>query len=91
MNRAYHIVDIEGTVRFDRYLRGMFPGITQALIEKLLRKGLILLNDCIVSSSARVKTGDVVGVGDEYIVCCTYLVLITLWMGKRLLHRYKNW
>ena len=64
MNRAYHIVDIEGTVRFDRYLRGMFPGITQALIEKLLRKGLILLNDCIVSSSARVKTGDVVGVGD---------------------------
>ena len=65
MSKVYHIVDVEDAVRFDRYLRRMFPGITQALIEKLLRKGLILLNDSIVPSSARVKTGDSVRVGDE--------------------------
>ncbi|WP_238523250.1 RluA family pseudouridine synthase [Anaplasma centrale] len=46
----------------DRYLRGLLPGVTQSFIERLLRRGEILLNNTKVRSSARVSNGDVLSI-----------------------------
>ncbi|WP_458772610.1 hypothetical protein [Wolbachia pipientis] len=35
------IVDDHSSIRVDKYIRKFFPNITQSIIEKFLRKGLI--------------------------------------------------
>ena len=62
MKREYLV---EGTcfeVRIDRYLRGLLPGVTQSFIERLLRRGEILLNNTKAKSSTRVSNGDVLSI-----------------------------
>ncbi|AAV86511.1 RluA family pseudouridine synthase [Anaplasma marginale] len=62
MKREYLV---EGTcfeVRVDRYLRGLLPGVTQSFIERLLRRGEILLNNTKAKSSTRVSNGDVLSI-----------------------------
>ena len=63
-NKIDYVVEEEGCARLDKYLRKVFPGITQSMIEKLLRKGLISLNNVRVPASTRVKTGDVINVSN---------------------------
>ena len=60
--KTEYLVEGKDEVRLDRYVRGILLGITQSLIEKLIRKRHILLNGEKTKSSARVKAGDVVSV-----------------------------
>lgn len=54
------VTKIESPMRFDRYLRILDDSLTQGVIEKALRGGLIKLNGVKVKSSVRIKNGDVV-------------------------------
>lgn len=57
-----YLVECKDAVRIDRYVRGILAGVTQSLIEKLIRKRLILLNGEKTKSAARVSAGDVVSI-----------------------------
>ncbi|KJV68713.1 RluA family pseudouridine synthase [Candidatus Neoehrlichia procyonis] len=59
-----YIVETEDTVRLDKYIRKIISDVPQSLIEKLLRKGKILLNDKKVKANMRVKGGEVIYVSD---------------------------
>lgn len=50
----------EGDQRLDRYLRRLFPHLSQGRIEKLCRKGEIRVDKGRVKSSTRVEVGQVV-------------------------------
>ena len=52
------IVESAEPVRLDRYIKRVFPAVTQGVIERYLRNGKIKVNKTKVKSSARVKTGD---------------------------------
>ena len=45
-------------IRLDRYLRLLYPNLTQGLIEKNLRKGNIKVNNLKANANNRVVTGD---------------------------------
>lgn len=47
-------------IRLDRYLKRLFPLLTQGVIEAHLRKGKIRINNEKVKSCVRVKTGDTI-------------------------------
>ena len=52
------IVESSEPIRLDRYIKRIFPTVTQGVIERYLRNGKIKVNKTKVKSSARVKTGD---------------------------------
>ncbi|MCF8494322.1 MAG: RluA family pseudouridine synthase [Rickettsiaceae bacterium] len=52
------IVDSSEPVRLDRYIRRIFPSVTQGIIERYLRSGKIKVNESKVKSSTRIKNGD---------------------------------
>lgn len=47
-------------VRLDRWLRRNFPGLTQGIIEKSLRTGVMKVDGCRVTSGLRLKAGQTV-------------------------------
>ncbi|WP_249549197.1 RluA family pseudouridine synthase [Anaplasma phagocytophilum] len=49
-------------MRLDRYVRSILPGVPQALVEKLLRKGGIRLNNSKALASSRVQRGDTISI-----------------------------
>ena len=60
MKSEQHIIrNCPELMRLDRYLRLEFEGLTQGLIEKSIRKGLIKVNEKKAKSSDRIKNGDV--------------------------------
>ena len=52
------IVESSEPIRLDRYIKRVFPTVTQGVIERYLRNGKIKVNKTKVKSSARVKSGD---------------------------------
>jgi 23S rRNA pseudouridine955/2504/2580 synthase len=48
----------EGDQRVDRYLRRLFPHVTQGRMEKMCRKGELRVNGGRVKSNSRVEVGD---------------------------------
>ena len=50
------------TTRLDRYLRRTYPGLTQGLIEKLLRTKKILVNNQPAKSSDRIENAEQINV-----------------------------
>ncbi|MGN7678306.1 MAG: RluA family pseudouridine synthase [Anaplasma sp.] len=86
--KEYLVEESHCGARVDRYVRSLLPGVAQSFIERLLRKGEILLNHAKVKASARVSSGDVLIIkGVERIVvderekrdvhCSTLLELIS--------------
>ena len=51
--------------RFDRCLRRLLGYINQALLEKLLRSGLILLDNKKTKSSIKVKLGQIISYSND--------------------------
>lgn len=61
MPKIYHILEIKEDIknyRLDRYLRLIFPSLTQGIIEKSLREKKIKVNDNYISSSFRINQSD---------------------------------
>jgi 23S rRNA pseudouridine955/2504/2580 synthase len=58
-------VSVEIPSRLDRYLRRNYPELTQGIIEQLLRKGQIKLNDRKVHAGIRVVNGDEILIQDK--------------------------
>ncbi|MCP5369708.1 MAG: RluA family pseudouridine synthase [Rickettsiaceae bacterium] len=54
------VVENISDIRFDRYLKKLYPNITQGIIEKNLRTGKIKLNNKKTLSNRRIKAGDIV-------------------------------
>ena len=54
------IVESEELTRIDRYLRRIFPLLTQGIIESYLRKAKIKVNGQKIKSNARIHKGDVI-------------------------------
>jgi 23S rRNA pseudouridine955/2504/2580 synthase len=54
------LVDCDDSIRLDRYLRRLFPSITQGVIEKALRQGDIKFDSSKASSSTRISNGDII-------------------------------
>ncbi|MGN7661391.1 MAG: RluA family pseudouridine synthase [Anaplasma sp.] len=88
MIKEYFVEGSHCGARVDRYIRSLLPGVAQSLIERLLRRGEILLNHAKVKASARVSSGDALIIkGIERIVvderekrgvsCATLLELIS--------------
>lgn len=59
MMKNITVTDAE-SVRLDRYLRRVFVGATQGVIEKALRSKLVLLNNQKAKSNDRVTNGDII-------------------------------
>ena len=55
-----HIVEDGNAVRLDRYLKRIFPNITQGIIEKSIRQKDITVNGARPAASQRLKNGDVI-------------------------------
>lgn len=54
----------EAGQRFDRWIRRAYPGVTQGMLEKQLRKGLIKLDGKRAKSSDRLDMGQVVRIAE---------------------------
>lgn len=54
------IVNSKTPIRLDRYLRRLYPNITQGIIEKAIRKGDVKLNEVKATSSTRTISDDVI-------------------------------
>ncbi len=52
------IVESSEPIRLDRYIRRLFPVVTQGVIERYLRNGKIKINESKAKSSTRIKSGD---------------------------------
>ena len=52
--------DGEGETRLDRWLRRLYPGLTQGRVEKMLRTGQIRVDGRRIKSSHRLSPGEVV-------------------------------
>ncbi|OEY87175.1 RNA pseudouridine synthase [Wolbachia pipientis] len=48
----------DNEIRLDKYIKRFFPNLTQSVIEKSLRRGLIKVNDQMVKSNYRVSHGE---------------------------------
>ncbi len=55
----YHVTETGAEMRLDRFLRREIPGLTQAMLQKLLRTGKIRRNGTRAEANARLATGDV--------------------------------
>ena len=58
----YPIPEAGAEMRLDRYLRREVPGLTQGVLQKLLRTGKIRLNGTRADANARLAPGDVLSV-----------------------------
>lgn len=54
----HHLINVDLPTRLDRYLRRLYPQLTQGMIEKHLRLGEIKLNDSKTEANVRVNSGD---------------------------------
>lgn len=52
--------------RLDKYLRRLYPLLTQGVIEKALRQKQITVNSCKVEASLRVVEGDEIFISDKF-------------------------
>jgi 23S rRNA pseudouridine955/2504/2580 synthase len=57
--KEFLIDDTAADQRLDRYLRREVPGLTQGVLQKLLRTGKIRLNASKTEANARLQTGDI--------------------------------
>ncbi|HTQ71508.1 MAG TPA: RluA family pseudouridine synthase [Acidocella sp.] len=58
----YQVTEAGAEMRLDRYLRREVPGLTQGVLQKLLRTGKIRLNGTRAEANARLTEGDVLSV-----------------------------
>ncbi|MBU6449633.1 MAG: RluA family pseudouridine synthase [Rhodospirillales bacterium] len=58
----YQVTEAGAEMRLDRYLRREVPGLTQSVLQKLLRTGKIRLNGNKAEANARLNTGDMLNV-----------------------------
>lgn len=54
--------------RLDRYLKRLYPELTQGVVEQLLRKGKITVNDKKIPAGYRIKDGDIITVTEQLIL-----------------------
>lgn len=55
----YNVTETGAEMRLDRYLRREIPGLTQGVLQKLLRTGKVRLNGAKADANARLAVGDV--------------------------------
>lgn len=60
----FRVSDEAADMRLDRFLRREIPGLTQAMLQKLLRTGKIRLNGTRTEANARLEQGHVITVPD---------------------------
>ena len=58
----YRVTEAGAEMRLDRYLRREVPGLTQGVLQKLLRTGKIRLNGSRAEANARLNLGDMLNV-----------------------------
>lgn len=58
----HHVTEAGAEMRLDRYLRREVPGLTQGVLQKLLRTGKIRLNGNRADANARLNSGDLLDV-----------------------------
>ncbi len=58
-------VDLELPCRLDRYLKKLYPSLTQGVIERALRFKQIMVNSCKVSANLRINIGDQIFIEDS--------------------------
>lgn len=58
----YQVTEAGAEMRLDRYLRREVPGLTQGVLQKLLRTGKVRLNGGRAEANARLNEGDVLSV-----------------------------
>lgn len=58
-------VDIELPCRLDRYLKKLYPRLTQGMVERALRFKQIMVNSCKVAANLRIKAGDQIFIEDS--------------------------
>lgn len=58
-------VDIELPCRLDRYLKKLYPSLTQGMVERALRFKQIMVNSCKVAANLRINTGDQIFIEDS--------------------------
>ncbi len=65
---THKIVEGHGVpIRLDRYLRTLNSTLTQGIIERYLRKGLIKVNEAKVKANVRVVNGDIISYPETFI------------------------
>ena len=57
-SQVFSVSEDEEGMRLDRWIKKKFPDIAHSLVERLLRKGKILLNDHKILASKRVSVGE---------------------------------
>lgn len=55
-----HIIKVEIPTRLDRYLRRLYPKLTQGILEKLLRSSKLKVNNHKTPAGYRVSNGDII-------------------------------
>ncbi len=58
-------VDLELPCRLDRYLKKLYPSLTQGIIERALRFKQIMVNSCKVAANLRINVGDQIFIEDS--------------------------
>ncbi len=58
-------VDLELPCRLDRYLKKLYPSLTQGVIERALRFKRIMVNSCKVEANLRINVGDKIFIEDS--------------------------
>ncbi|MCC8417547.1 MAG: RluA family pseudouridine synthase [Rickettsia endosymbiont of Bryobia graminum] len=59
------LVDIELPIRLDRYLKKLYPNLTQGIIQKALRQKKITVNSAKVEGATRINAGDQIFINDS--------------------------
>lgn len=59
--------NIENGIRLDRYLKKLYPKLTQGVLEKLLRKGAIRVNEEKISASFRISSSDKISLPKSFV------------------------
>jgi 23S rRNA pseudouridine1911/1915/1917 synthase len=49
---------VESAVRLDKYLAGKYPELSRSILQRLIKQGHILVNDCTAKPSQKVSVGD---------------------------------
>lgn len=61
-----YVAKPELAMRLDRYLRTSFPGLTQSIIERSIRKGLIKINGAKCSAKSQIAGGELLCVPNSF-------------------------
>lgn len=72
MKKQITITNVSIPMRLDRYLRTLNDNLTQGVIEKALRNGLVKLNGKKAKSSVRVQSSDMLEVAEHLLKETTY-------------------